>query len=126
MPKPLASIGDRFTAQFIDGLIAFAVGAAFYYGAKALDWPLEWAFIGWLMYLLICDGLPGGRSLGKRVTRSSVVHVDTEQPCTYWRSALRNFPTLVLGIIDIVFIVGKQRRRLGDYLAGTKVVKTEH
>jgi len=123
MPKPLASIGDRFTAQFIDGLIAFAFGAAFYYSAKALQWPLELAFLGWLLYLLACDGLPGGRSVGKRVTRSSVVHIRTEQPCTYWQSLLRNFPILVLGVIDAVFIMGKQRRRLGDHLAKTKVVK---
>lgn len=125
MPRPLASIGDRFTAQFIDGLIAFAIGAAFYYSAKALGWPLELAFVGWLIYLLICDGLPGGQSLGKKVTKSSVVHVDTEQPCSYWQSALRNFPILVLGFIDAIFIAGKQRRRLGDRLAGTKVVKAE-
>jgi len=29
---------------------------------------------------------------------------------------------VALGIFDAVFIVGKQRRRLGDYLARTKVV----
>ena len=125
MPRPLASVGERFTAQFIDGLIAFAFGAAFYYSAKALDWPLELAFVGWLIYLLACDGLPGGQSLGKRITKSSVVNVDTEEPCSYWRSALRNFPILVLGVIDAAFIVGKQRRRLGDYIAGTKVVKAK-
>ena len=75
MTRPLASIGDRFTAQFVDGLIGLAVGAGFYFGAKALGWPLELAFAGWLFYLLLCDGLPGGQSLGKRLTRSSVVHV---------------------------------------------------
>ncbi len=125
MPRPLASIGDRFTAQFIDGLAAFAVGAVFYYSAKALGWPLELAFVGWLLYLLACDGLPGGQSLGKRITKSSVVHVETEQPCTYWRSTLRNFSLMILGAIDVVFIVGKSRRRLGDYLARTKVVKAD-
>lgn len=123
--KTLASIGDRFTAQFIDGLIAFAAGAAFYYSAKALAWPLELTFLGWLLYLLICDGLPGGQSLGKRITKSSVVHVDTERPCTFWRSALRNCPILILGVIDAVFMIGKQRRRLGGYLAKTKVVKEQ-
>lgn len=124
MPRPLASIGDRFTAQFIDGLIAFAFGVGFYYSAKALQWPLELAFVGWLLYLLACDGLPGGQSIGKRITKSSVVHIKTEQPCTYWQSLVRNFPILVLGVIDAMFIVGKQRRRLGDYVARTKVVKS--
>ena len=124
MARPLASIGERFTAQFIDGLVAFAVGVAFYYTAKALSWPIELMFLGWLLYLLVCDALPGGQSLGKRFTKSSVVHVETEEPCRYWQSVVRNFPILVLGVIDALFIVGKQRRRLGDFLAKTKVVKT--
>jgi uncharacterized RDD family membrane protein YckC len=29
----------------------------------------------------------------------------------------------VLGVIDAAFIVGKQRRRLGDLIAGTKVIQ---
>ena len=123
MPTPLATIGDRFTAQFVDGLIAFAFGVAFYYLAKTRGWPLEITFLGWLMYLLLCDALPGGQSLGKKVTKSSVVHIKTEAPCRYWQSVVRNFPILVLGIFDVIFIVGKQRRRLGDYMARTKVVK---
>lgn len=123
MPTVLASIGDRFTAQFIDGLIALALGALIYYIAKSVDWPLEIAFLGWLFYLLVCDALPGGQSLGKRFTRSSVVHIKTEAPCRYWQSVVRNFPILVLGVFDIIFIIGKSRRRLGDYLANTKVVK---
>lgn len=123
MARPLASIGERFTAQFIDGLVAFAVGVAFYYTAKALSWPIELMFLGWLLYLLVCDALPGGQSLGKRFTKLSVVHVETEEPCRYWQSVVRNFPILVLGVIDALFIVGKQRRRLGDFLAKTKVVK---
>jgi len=30
---------------------------------------------------------------------------------------------LALGFVDWVFIVGKQRRRLGDFLARTRVVR---
>jgi uncharacterized RDD family membrane protein YckC len=32
---------------------------------------------------------------------------------------------MFLGLIDALFILGKQRRRLGDYLAGTKVIQLE-
>lgn len=124
MNKPLASVGQRFTSQFVDGLVAFAVGIVFYLAAKTLKLPLELAFVGWLLYLLLCDGFPGGQSLGKRFTRTAVVHVTTGQPCSYWQSCLRNL-TLMLGMIDAAFIAGKQRRRLGDYLARTKVVQME-
>lgn len=123
MPSPLASIGDRFTAQFIDGVIALALGALFYVLARTLGWPLEIGFFSWLFYLLICDALPGGQSLGKRVTRSAVVHVDTGAPCRHWQSVVRNLSLIVLGILDAAFIAGAQRRRLGDYLAKTKVIK---
>jgi uncharacterized RDD family membrane protein YckC len=122
MSKPLARIGQRFTSQFVDGLVAIAVGVVFYLVANALGLPYEWMFVGWLLYILLCDGLPGGQSLGKRFTHTGVVHVDSELPCTYWQSCVRNF-AMVLGVIDAAFIVGKQRRRLGDLIAGTKVIQ---
>lgn len=125
MSRPLASIGDRFTAQFIDAVIALAVAGGLFYAVRAVGGPLQLAFVGWLAYLLLCDALPGGQSLGKRVTRSAVVHVETEQPCTYGQSLLRNLPVLVLGVLDAAFIVGRQRRRLGDRLARTKVVRVD-
>lgn len=123
MNTKFASIGDRFTAQFLDSLVALGVGAAFYFGTKAVDLPLELALVGWFIYILACDGLPRGQSIGKRFTRSSVVHVETGLPCNYWQSLVRNICLLVLGVIDCAFIIGKQRRRLGDFLAKTKVVR---
>jgi len=123
MSQPLASIGDRFTAQFIDGLVALAVGAIFYFVSMKLEMPLELTVFGWTLYLLLCDGLPGGQSVGKRFTRSAVVHVETGHPCGYLRSTARNVSLLILNIFDWIFIVGRQRRRLGDYLAKTKVVR---
>lgn len=124
MSKPLASIGQRFTSQFLDDLVAVAVGVIFYLGAQALALPLELAIVGFVLYVLFCDGLPGGQSLGKRFTRTAVVHSTTEEPCRYWQSFVRNL-AMVLGVIDAVFIVSKQRRRLGDYMARTKVVQLE-
>ena len=89
MSKPLASIGKRFTSQFIDDLVALAVGVVFYLAAKALELPLELAVVGFMLYVLLCDGLPGGQSLGKRMTRTAVVHAVTEEPCRYWQSLVR-------------------------------------
>lgn len=124
MNQPLASIGQRFTAQFLDDLVALAVGVFFYVFAKALAFPLELALLGFASYVLLCDGLPGGQSLGKRFTRTAVVHASTEKPCRYWQSLVRNL-AMVLGVVDALFLLGKQRRRLGDYLGCTKVVQLE-
>jgi uncharacterized RDD family membrane protein YckC len=123
MQLPLASMGDRFTAQFIDALIALVAGAFMYFVATAIGLPLELCILVWLAYLLFCDGLPGGQSIGKRFTKSSVVHVETGRPCSYWQSCLRNACLIFLGLLDLVFIIGKQRRRLGDFLASTRVVR---
>jgi uncharacterized RDD family membrane protein YckC len=124
MSRPLASIGKRFTSQFLDDLVAVCVGVIFFLAAKALALPLELAFLGFLSYVLLCDGLPGGQSLGKRLTRTAVVHVNTDEPCRYWQSLVRNL-AMLLGVFDAIFIFGKQRRRLGDYIARTKVVQLE-
>jgi uncharacterized RDD family membrane protein YckC len=120
--RPLAKIGQRFTAQFIDGLIAFALGGATYYLLKLFDLPLEYAFVVWFAYLMFCDGLPGGQSLGKRFCKISVVHLQSEKPCTYLQSFGRNI-TLIFGVFDAMFIAGKSKRRLGDYVGRTKVIQ---
>jgi uncharacterized RDD family membrane protein YckC len=119
----LATISSRFTAQFIDGLVAMALAIATYAAAKSFGFALEWLFVAWLVYLLLCDALPRGQSLGKIVTKIAVVHVRTGEPCTLWRSLVRNLSLAVLGVFDCAPIAGKRRRRVGDYLAGTMVVK---
>jgi uncharacterized RDD family membrane protein YckC len=123
MDKPLAGVGQRFTAQFIDGLVAVAFGAAFYYAAQLLSLPLEFWVIGYVLYLLFCDAMPSGQSLGKKLTKIAVVHNVSNAPCTYLQSFVRNSSLLILSILDAIFILGKSKRRLGDYLASTKVVR---
>lgn len=124
MAKPLASIGQRFTSQFVDDLIGLAVGVACYFAAEALGLPRELALAGAALYVFFCDGFPGGQSVGKRFTRTAVVHAHTEEPCRYWQALVRN-AAMLLGVLDAVFLLGQQRRRLGDYIAFTKVVQLD-
>ncbi|MBK7052359.1 MAG: RDD family protein [Rhodoferax sp.] len=121
MSKPLARIGQRFTSQFIDGLVPLAVGVVFYFIANAFGLSNEWIFVGWFLYILFATACREVK-VWKRITKICVVHVDSELPCTYWQSFVRNF-TMVLGVIDAAFIAGKQRRRLGSLIAGTKVIQ---
>ena len=100
------------------------MAVVFYFLAKMLGLSNGWIFFGFLLYLLPCDGLPGGQSLGKRVSKTSTVHVVTDKPCTYWQSCVRN-SSMLLGLVDAMFMVSKQRHRIGDLLARTKVVQVD-
>ena len=75
-------------------------------------------------YLLFCDALPQGQSLGKRVCRTAVVGYPYPTNCTVVQSFLRNLPKLLLSVLDGMFVLMGLRRRLGDMLAKTVVINT--
>ncbi len=133
-PEPnLASLGDRFIAHFIDYLI-FVSGLALsviiiVMAANGDD--LFWKIVGVIgrlclfpviFYRLCADGLEDGQSYGKRLMKICVVDATSGKPCTFLKSLLRQIPSVLLGIIDIVFIFSQSRQRLGDTIANTIVV----
>jgi uncharacterized RDD family membrane protein YckC len=117
--------------------------------AKALDFiiiavageviPKAGYFAG-LAYLLIGDGLFQGRSLGKKLIGLRVVSADTDEPCSFRDSILRNsvfgigyllylipwlgwiFMVIVCAFEFIILLGSKDGMRLGDEIAKTKVV----
>lgn len=75
------------------------------------------------LYFLLRDGLGRG-SLGKRICGLRVVDVKTGQPCRPLQSVVRNLILLAVGALDLfVPFVREDGRRIGDTVAGTKVVK---
>jgi uncharacterized RDD family membrane protein YckC len=117
----LASLGDRFLAQFTDGLVALLFGIVFYLIGTLFKG--EWiAIIGYLGYYIFSDGLHHGQSFGKRLVKIAVINKKNGTPCNFYRSAVRNCSLLLLGFIDVVFIFGQNRQRLGDFAADTEVV----
>jgi hypothetical protein len=122
----LAPIGKRFSAQFIDEALALIVGyTALLLLNKVLPSESSAPMIAmWLIfigYTLMADGMFNGQSIGKKLMRLYVVDSKNNEPCTYTKSVLRNI-TYILGVIDWIFIVGKDRRRLGDRVASTRVM----
>lgn len=127
----LASLGERFCGTVLDilGVFLCFCGVVFITTViesltnitfiKILAYPTEY-FI--LLYPLIADGLKEGQSYGKRIMKTSVVDATTGEPCTFWKSFIRNF-FMVLGLFDLVFIFGEKRQRLGDKAANTIVIK---
>lgn len=75
----------------------------------------------WLAYLLLKDGIPR-QSFGKRIFGLCVIQADYERPCNWAKSLLRNL-THMFFVFDALFILGQRRKRLGDMISGTLVVK---
>lgn len=58
-----------------------------------------------LFYLLMCDGFPGGRSLGKWLTGLKVVRLGPE-PIDFQASMLRNLPVAAPFLLYLIPAVG--------------------
>lgn len=109
--------------------------------AAAVEVIPKAGFFAGLAYLLIGDGLFDGRSLGKKLIGLRVVSADTDKPCTFKDSILRNsifgigyllykIPwfgwifIVIVSIFEFIILLGsKDGMRLGDEIAKTNVVK---
>ena len=143
--KPKADVGKRFIAAIIDTVIAFAICII----------PLIGGIIG-TAYMLLKDGLDyefmDKRSIGKKMMKLRPVTLDGKEVDIHvsfkrnWMLALGvlimfllvipifgwilipfvALVSLVLGIIEIIFIISKEDgRRLGDKIANTQVIEEE-
>lgn len=122
----LAPVYLRAIAVFIDipgGVLLLIMVSEILttYTPKSFHEPLEYAFLPlWVLYALFKDSF-GGQSIGKRVVGIRVVNNATEKPCSYMKSFIRNI-VLIFGIFDQAFLFTKEKRRLGDVIANTRVV----
>jgi uncharacterized RDD family membrane protein YckC len=94
-----------------------------------------------IFYLLISDGIFKGKSIGKKFLRLKVVNLERECSADFRDSIIRNLPLssslffLILPIFGwlifaliiifefIIMIGNSDRKRLGDYFAGTIVIE---
>jgi uncharacterized RDD family membrane protein YckC len=131
---PLASLGDRLAAQFIDWAVAFAIVAVpeglllmivgLRGGGMVAGGPVLLLFmLCALSYLLFSDSFPGGQSYGKRLMGLACIDANTGRPCSVWQSLVRNGLLHALGWIDWIFIFGSKCQRLGDKAANTIVIR---
>lgn len=122
----------RTVAKILDAIII----------AAAAEVVPNAGFYAGLAYLLIGDGLFGGKSLGKKLVGLRVVSAVSRKPCTIRDSIIRNgilgvayllsraiwfgwvFVLLVLVFEFIVLLGSKDSMRLGDELAKTLVLET--
>lgn len=132
---------------FLHRLIAKAIDLIIVMALVSLPGQLYMAgALAGFLYLLIADGLKGGRSLGKRVVGLCVINTITGKPAQFKDSILRNCTVavpiiffmvpilgwllwIVIGIPILVIEVYLMRNldhqaRLGDTMADTKVLES--
>lgn len=143
---PVAGIGFRALAYFIDLGVLFGTGIVLYFlysltGTDTVDLVRSWsslerAVVGLLFFVVLWGYWTGlevlwrGQTLGKRVMRIRVVRADGS-PVGPFESAVRNLLRLVdflptcypVGLVTM--LIDRRHRRLGDVLAGTILVREE-
>lgn len=90
-----------------------------------------WGIFLSMIYIVFRDGLFSGQSIGKKVMGIRVVHTDG-RPISFVDSSFRNVLFLIpyllpLGLVieTVALFRSPERRRLGDRIAGTRVVRKE-
>ena len=140
----LANIGNRFLAAAIDHLIQAGVGlVCLLIAGLSSNWNLfegmnTWSaailvliiFAIYWGYFVFFETIWSGQTPGKRIMRLRVVREDG-RPVRFYEVFIRNLIRLALdiqpffsyagGVISIIF--SSRSKRIGDFVAGTVVVK---
>jgi uncharacterized RDD family membrane protein YckC len=109
--------------------------------AAAVEVIPKAGFFAGIAYLLIGDGFFDGRSLGKKLIGLKVVSADTNTPCTFRDSILRNsifglgflfykmlwfgwIFIVLISIFEFIILLGsRDGMRFGDEIAKTIVIE---
>jgi len=136
---PLAGLGSRFLAQTIDMAVLVAIFLVLLYAANAVGKTTGDQRLALLIFILVSfillfgyfwalEAIWSGQTLGKRALRLRVVG-DQGEPLRFSQAAIRNLVRIVdflpvgyaVGVIAIFLNV--KNKRLGDFAAGTLVVR---
>jgi uncharacterized RDD family membrane protein YckC len=140
----LADRGMRLVAAIIDTIILLLVlmpimfmGGAFtamMAGDTSAGFGIKWAILGFVVFLVV-QGFPlnaSGQTWGKKMLKMKIVDMEGRKPEFGKLIALRylviqligQIPFLgpLVGLADVLFIFGADRRCLHDKIAGTQVV----
>ncbi len=147
--NPKASLGERFLAALIDGMISFGLLLpAFILLFLAWDKSLgdnngevlSLFLIALLLsliplaYNLAKDGLGAGQSWGKRTLGLMVINLDNNTPCDFSKSFFRNIISFLVCLIPfigwaiepVMILATEDGRKLADKSANTQVINKKY
>jgi len=119
----LASRSARVMAKLIDLAL---VSVACWLLALTEMLSATAASLAWLLMAIGLDAVVPGRSPGKSMLKIAVVSDRDYQACSRLQAVGRNIPLLFLPVLDWSFAFCRDRRRIGDNLCNTLVVKQEY
>lgn len=130
-----AMIIDHFAMTFIAGILSIpffigTIGSLIFSGLQAThEQNTEGPFDGLFLMLIpfavyFCKDSFHGRSIAKRVLKLQVVEHSTGQPASPLRCLVRNL-LIVIWPLEVIVTLTSPERRLGDRLAGTRVIKLD-
>lgn len=140
----LAGVGSRFLALAVDTLIQFVaalvllvagmIGVVF----NLIIWPSGWSWTAAILLILLFllyhgyfaffEAIWNGQTPGKRYVRLRVIK-ESGRPITVYDAITRNLLRIVdqlpgmYAIAIVSVLLSRQNKRLGDYAAGTVVVR---
>lgn len=109
-PEEIHSIYKRRCNAFaVDFIISLGLMLSFTYLSEAFDGGIEvmvfWLLLLGILYFLLKDSLPYGRSIGKRIYQLRTVQVKTQKPCGVILSFFRNLILLIILIAPMLIYV---------------------
>ncbi|GGY72010.1 hypothetical protein GCM10011613_16170 [Cellvibrio zantedeschiae] len=143
----LASRWDRLGAAIIDAIIGMCVMLPLMYFSgglegisKGIEQPIEYKLImnivGIIVFVMLHGALLAtkGQTIGKKIIGIKIVDLNGDLPKIQTHLLKRYAVYFILGLIptvgaflsflNILFIFGKEKRCVHDYIAGTKVVNS--
>lgn len=129
MEKP--AVGNRLASMLLDHfctcIILMAPIMPFIIQSNTLNqeattrnlW-IQLIYLGIMVLYFLKDSF-GARSIAKRVTKLQVVDNRTGKPASVLQCFFRNLTT-VIWPVEVIITFFNTQRRLGDYIAGTRVI----
>lgn len=133
----LAGIGSRTIAMSIDTMIQLLIMLILvilfsrvdykYTASVSSNWIIAGnillIFLNYWGYFVIFEMLMKGRTPGKKIAGLRTIR-ENGQPITFMNSFIRNLFRVIDYVVGIFFIIfSKRYKRIGDYAAGTVVIK---
>lgn len=124
----LATLPQRAIAFFLDTLIALGGITVvnfllFLYAPFEISNAVGQASLVVMVAYFFLRDAKHGQSIGKKIVKLRVIQHSTGMPANPLHSILRNIPLALLWWLEPFVVLQKSKRRLGDLLGSTSVVR---